>query len=1305
MNRRLLFLACIILLSLVPYAIQIRSATQGTVPGQIRLYMFREDTGGLNTGVNTIYATIGDTITVDLFLRNNQLIPVSALEIYLTMNNDYFDVVPQGINEDKLYYYRHPKPFIQGEFLRRAFGSIPPWGNNTHNDTLTANDNGLDGWQLDYVEITPQDLGDGNGRPSSRDKYGLAARLMLVCKAPCDSAFFTLDRDQYNQRVSSYHQPNANDNFYFQSFFTCYITVTGVAINPPLPDILMEPGSIDTTLSLNDHLGLTSVDESAVTWTASGNSQVGVSINPSTHRVTFTAPAGFRGYEDVAFTVSSGGSALATDSLRVTVDYRPRLNAAALRDTIRIHEDSLEAVLRLRDIVTDTDDTFEQLTWSFSAPNINASVVGDSLFLKGTQDYFGFQLMTMRVFDSLSLGDSLNVPVEVLPVNDPPVISGLPDVSIERGEDYQFDLGTYAHDVDNDPLVLSWDDTENLNVSVDGTTVSISGDPAFVGQEQLVLTVTDPLGLAASDSMLVTLIQARKPPVWTKIPKVGFAQGEADSSLVLWNYVEDPDDPDELLTFEITNDDDVDLWYVEEGTGRLFLYDLDNRVGWDRLTVTASDPDGNLASTQFLVFIAPADGTPIVGGIPDTTLVAGTQANWIDLDEYYYDIDNTDNQMTWSWSREAAADSSVTVSINRVSHFVRLTTLGYDKYGVNKIIFTVTDPDSKFADDITLITVVEELNKPVLDLPPKVGFVAGDEVELDLDDYVYDPEYLNAELNWSWSGNHNADIVFSTPTIQNTRPVIFTGAEDWIGWERVGFAVMNPIGGAAYDTLTVFSVGDDGVPVAGGLTGLTIKAGQCVTVSLDDYFYDADSPDFSMTWTVAGNDSITVDIEPLSHTATICAPSETWEGQELLTWTVIDPEGNSATMNTPVLVIGAVLRNVFNVLVFRNPMQEDYMDMFVESSHPISGIPSLKVYAQADSTAVTLGEESDDYFHGRYLLPLDLSLGQQNMADMIARGTTATGKAVQDTSRFVYGRFGVTGGKLAIDALELALPHGALAKSVLLTVVPEGRFDAGAEKSTDSEVETADIAYVLGPRSLSLAEPATVTFMVTPGIHGAGIYRETLDGLEYLGATAIPGGVCALLSSPGTVILGFDHQAPRVGKTEIANGEMVISLEEYGSGIDAASLSVAETSGATLDWRWDMARNAVVIDAGNRPPQTLSIMFSVSDRAGNNMTETMEINTAGKPGLVFVEQNSPNPFNPVTTIRFTTTSSQRVRIDVYDLLGRRVKTIVDDRFSAGIHEVVWDATDDDGRTVASAMYMYRVTNGVSSVTRKMLFLR
>ena len=107
-------------------------------------------------------------------------------------------------------------------------------------------------------------------------------------------------------------------------------------------------------------------------------------------------------------------------------------------------------------------------------------------------------------------------------------------------------------------------------------------------------------------------------------------------------------------------------------------------------------------------------------------------------------------------------------------------------------------------------------------------------------------------------------------------------------------------------------------------------------------------------------------------------------------------------------------------------------------------------------------------------------------------------------------------------------------------------------------------------------------------------------------------------------------------------------------------------------------------------------------------------NRVGAPGSLEVKaiptafalnQNFPNPFNPQTIIEFDLPSDGSVQIDVYNLLGQRVRRLVEAPHGAGRHSVAWDARDDQGHRVAAGVYLYRLTANSGVRVRKMLLLK
>ena len=66
----------------------------------------------------------------------------------------------------------------------------------------------------------------------------------------------------------------------------------------------------------------------------------------------------------------------------------------------------------------------------------------------------------------------------------------------------------------------------------------------------------------------------------------------------------------------------------------------------------------------------------------------------------------------------------------------------------------------------------------------------------------------------------------------------------------------------------------------------------------------------------------------------------------------------------------------------------------------------------------------------------------------------------------------------------------------------------------------------------------------------------------------------------------------------------------------------------------------------------------------------------------------PNPFNPITTLRYDLPENSLVTITIYDMLGRQVKTLINQAQDAGFKSVVWNATNDYGKQVSAGIYLY-----------------
>jgi hypothetical protein len=108
------------------------------------------------------------------------------------------------------------------------------------------------------------------------------------------------------------------------------------------------------------------------------------------------------------------------------------------------------------------------------------------------------------------------------------------------------------------------------------------------------------------------------------------------------------------------------------------------------------------------------------------------------------------------------------------------------------------------------------------------------------------------------------------------------------------------------------------------------------------------------------------------------------------------------------------------------------------------------------------------------------------------------------------------------------------------------------------------------------------------------------------------------------------------------------------------------------------------------------------DTLGEPLPEGREGET---PDLTGLGEIYPNPFNPSTTIPFVLTASANVKLNIFDAQGKLVRTLEDGARPAGMHQVVWDGRDDDGRQAATGVYFVRLVAGSYEMTKKVVMLK
>ena len=94
-----------------------------------------------------------------------------------------------------------------------------------------------------------------------------------------------------------------------------------------------------------------------------------------------------------------------------------------------------------------------------------------------------------------------------------------------------------------------------------------------------------------------------------------------------------------------------------------------------------------------------------------------------------------------------------------------------------------------------------------------------------------------------------------------------------------------------------------------------------------------------------------------------------------------------------------------------------------------------------------------------------------------------------------------------------------------------------------------------------------------------------------------------------------------------------------------------------------------------------------------------------KPLTFNLYDNYPNPFNPTTSITFDLSTESPVKLEIYDIAGHKIITLINEQRQAGTYQVIWNGQDNLGNSVASGLYVYRIQAGTFVQFKKMLFLK
>ena len=1078
---------------------------------------------------------------------------------------------------------------------------------------------------------------------------------------------------------------------------TISLNVRSVPIIKNLPNKVefLEDGE-DKSIDLDSKVTDLDDDLKDLVWEARSGEGINVTIDPISNIVTFTSNPDYFGNNFVEFFVIDSFGL--TDSLRIPVEVTPVNDTPEAFAPTPIYPviNGPPVTVPLKEFFMDVDDSLESLQ-IFLEPQDGVSVElsGDNILFSGNklgrsmvtihaQDISGMSAETRQIVFVLEEGQSIG-----------PELAQFPSMRIPIGGKDQLSLtGKVVDDQPEEEIVWSVEADSGFVADISDEILYVAADYGFRGMGELVVTATDSQGNFDREKIMVYVQDGEDSlgPIISFTGKIGLRTGEI-ASFFVDDWVDDPDHQDSLLNWTFVSTSGIISQY-DSSERELFVRAEDSLVEPASITLSVSDPDGNIDETTLPVLFARNGEPPKLAPLPKVNLEQSGDEAKVDLDDFAYDDMDRESELIW----EIDYEPGVNVSYNPISHDLLIQR--EDIYGLEgaplsaQVLVKAQDTsglEKAGRIDVGLPPIFEFSPLPTVEL-----YSGNADSSLLLNEYVISPEGRpNPVLIWSVdSTNEIAAEIDSTSKRLHLR----TFQEGYTGSQNIQLRAMDSTGRIRTADLRVIVKGLGLPPQLRSFPRLEIQQGNIdSTIDLDDYVVD-DNPDSKLIWNVTSNDGLHVSIDPETRILTIDA-RETQASLETLKFIVRDPAGNvdAGSMEVGILRGGKPPKiGLLPQIVLKEGGREQQVNLVPYITDEDTPTESIKLSVEAEAGVAARISDGQ--------IILSIPGGQRGSRLLNITATDPQGNADIAELKVLIDQDDEVP-ELTLDIVRHPIFSEELGIFIYVneTLVSSPSITVGQDslfvEQVGNNVFKAALIHPSAPKqSVVVIEAEAQDLSGNIGVKRKEISLAWMD--EQGGNVRSPDPEVMLNVSSGAsragqlaVVYKLDPQ-----KTpEDSEGEPVFSIDlERGKKLKSpVTVNFLTPSKENLDFgllRWDDGQQEWIDLPTSIDPQTGWLSTTVEDlglfRKGVVSPENRLDNNSFR---IY-----PNPWRPDNRsnvrVDYRVKYPGQIQIKIFNALGSPIRILSDEYQEVGAWSVQWDGLDDIGQRVASGVYYFELQN-------------